>query len=63
MDRKLGVVSIFGEGELGPPCQVYSSVIEPFGHNTPTLQTDRTDNGQIAQGELYYKRSPKNIEI
>jgi len=55
MDRKLRIVSFFGEGELGPhlkqygwgrglpPCQVYAWVIEPFGHNTPTLQTDIAD--------------------
>jgi len=33
-----------------------------FGHNTPTsLQTGqgRQDNGPIAQGEPFYKRSPK----
>jgi len=32
-------------------------------HNTPTSQTgqtDWTDNGPIAQGEPFYKRSPKN---
>ena len=45
----------FGEGELGPhltqciegrslpACQVSSSSVQPFGHNIPTLQTDRTD--------------------
>jgi len=44
-----------GEGELGPhltqcaqgrglpACQVSSWSVQPFGHNTPTLQTDRTD--------------------
>jgi len=36
-----------------------------YGHNTPTLQTGQTDiqyrdNGLIAQGEQFYKRSPKN---
>ena len=40
--------------------------IQPFGHNTPRLQTDRQtdrtdrqDNGPIAQGEPFYKRSSK----
>jgi len=44
-----------GEGELGlyvtqcdqgrglPACQVSSWSVEPFGHNTPTLQSDRQD--------------------
>ena len=35
-----------------PACQVSSWSVQPFGHNTPTLQTDRqtgqTDNGPIA---------------
>jgi len=46
---------------------VSSSSVKPFGHNTPTLQTYRqteqtgqTDNGPIAYGEPFYKRSPKN---
>jgi len=56
MDWKLGAVPHFFErGELSPhltqcgqgrglpPCQVSSWSIQPFGHNTPTLQTDRTD--------------------
>ena len=35
-------------------------IMQPFGHNTSTLQTDRqTGNGLIAQGEPCYKRSPK----
>jgi len=38
---------------------------QPFSHSTPTLQTDRTgqdrtDNSPIAQGEPFYKWSPKN---
>ena len=28
--------------------------------STPTSQTDGTDNGPIAKGEPFYKRSPKN---
>jgi len=44
-----------------PPYQVVSSSIQPFGHNTPTSQTERqTDNGPIAQGEPFYKQPPKN---
>jgi len=41
----------YGRGRGLPPCQVSSWSIQPFGHNTPTLQTDRqvrTDNGPIA---------------
>ena len=37
-----------------PPYQVASLSIQPFGHNTPTLQTgrqDRQDNGPVAYGE------------
>jgi len=53
-----------GGGELGPhltQCcqgQVSSWSIQQFGHNTPTLQTD---NGLIAYGEPFYKRSPRKI--
>jgi len=50
-----------------PAYQVSSWSVQPFGHNTPTPQTgqtdrqaDRTDNGLIAYGEPFYKRSPKN---
>jgi len=54
MGRKLGAVPLLGE--LSPhitqcgrgwglrPCQVSLSLIQPFGHNTPTSQTDRTDS-------------------
>ena len=40
-----------GRGRGLPPCQVSSWSIWLFGHNTPTLQTDRTDrwdNGPLA---------------
>ena len=55
-------------GFNGPVAELYysalSSYIQPFRHNTPTLQTDGqeglTDNSLIAQGEPFYKRSPKN---
>jgi len=62
----------FGEGELGPhltQCrqgrglptrQVSPWSIQPFGHNTPTLHTDRRDNGPIGWGEPFYKRMPQN---
>jgi len=33
-----------------------SCSIQPFGHHTPTLQTD---NGHIALNEPFHKRSPK----
>jgi len=32
-----------GQGRGLPACQVSSWSVQPFGHNTPTLQTDRTD--------------------
>jgi len=62
MGRKLGDKPLWG-GELGPhltqcgqgpglpACQVSSWSIQPFGHNTPTLQTDRTGRGQTGQSE------------
>jgi len=40
-----------GLGRGLPPCQVSSWSIQPFGYNTPTSQsdrTDKTDNGPIA---------------
>ena len=51
----MGGCAPLGEGEVGPhqtQCgqgrglpvrQVSSSSVKPFGHNTPTSQTDRTD--------------------
>jgi len=68
---KIGGSAPLGEGELDshltqcvqgqglPACQVSSWFVQPFGHNTPMLQTDRTDNGLIACGEPFYKRSSK----
>jgi len=75
MGRKLGGGSCapFGEGELGPhltqcgqgrglpKCQVSSWSVQPFGHSAQTSQTGQTDNGPLAQGEPFYKRSPKKI--
>jgi len=67
---KIGGVPPFG-GNLGPratqcgqgwgllPLQVSTWSIQPFGHNTPMSQTGHTDNGSIAQGKPFYKRSPK----
>jgi len=66
MVRKVGLLCPFPLGELGPhltqhclgqglpPYQVVSWSIQPFGHNTPMLQTDRTDNGPVAQRELLF---------
>jgi len=60
MGQKLGAPPPFGRGELDPhlilcgwgqslpACQVSSWPVQPFGHNTPTSQTDRTGNGPIA---------------
>jgi len=53
----------FWEGELGPhltqcgrcrglpPCQVSFWSIQPFGHNTPTSQTDRTGQRSNSTGQ------------
>ena len=47
--RKVGGGAVpFPRGELGPPSNVMS-----FGHSTPTLQTDRQDNGPVAPGEPF----------
>jgi len=54
-----GLCSFWGGGRVLRPCQV-SSFIQSFADNTSTLQTDRQDNGPIAWGEPFYKRSPKN---
>ena len=44
-----------------PACQVSPCSIQPFGHNTPTLQTDRQDKQRSDSiRELFYKWSPKN---
>ena len=73
MGRKLGGCAPLGERELCPhqtqcgqgwglpASQVSSWSIQPFGHNTSTSETGPTgqDNGPIAYGEPFYKRSPK----
>jgi len=38
----------FGKGRGLPARQVSSWSVQPFGHNTPTLQTGQADNGPIA---------------
>jgi len=45
-----------------PPCQDSSWSIQPFGHNTPTLQTDRQTDRQRTDsiGRTVYQRSPQN---
>jgi len=65
VDRKVGrgaAVPLSVGGELGshltqcrlgrglPPCHVASWSLQPLGHNTPKLQTDRRDNGPVAYG-------------
>jgi len=76
MDQKLEAMPLF-EGDLGPhPTQCGRSRGLPARqvsswsvHNTPTSQTDRTwqidrlrtDNGPIAQGEPFHKRSPNEL--
>ena len=63
-----GLLCPFLWGELGPhltqcrlhrglpPYQVVSSSIQPFGHNTPMLQTDRTTVTQkpVADGNIIH---------
>jgi len=62
-------IFFFGGGWLGPhltqcgrcqglpPCQVSSWSIQPFGHNTPTLQTDRQD--RTGQRTVWQTVAPK----
>ena len=61
---KMGDCAPLGEGELGPnkaqcgqrrglpACQVSSSSIQPFGHNTPTSQTDRQGRQDRQTGQI-----------
>ena len=63
MGRKLGALSLFGQGSCAPPntkssgprpaCRVSFSSIQPFGgHNARTSQTDRQDRtGQDKTGQ------------
>ena len=58
--------TICGQGRGLPACQVSSLSVQPFNHNTPTLQTGQTgqtdrqtDNGLVAYCEPFYKLSPK----
>jgi len=73
MGRKLGGRSCvpLGRGAVFPSNTMWSGtrptsllsfilIIQPFGHSTSTSQTDSTDNGPIAQGAPFYRRSPKN---
>jgi len=47
-----------------PTCMPSFILIHPtFGQSTPTSQRDRQDNGPIAQGEPFYKESPKNYKV
>ena len=46
-----------------PVYQVSSGSVQPFGHNTPTLQTGQTDNGPIAYGEPFCKRLAQKFVI
>jgi len=38
------------------------TLIQTVAHNMPMSRKDSTDNGPIAYGELFYKRSPKKKE-
>jgi len=77
MGRKLGTVPLLGQlgpyltqcgrGRGLPQCQVSSWFIQPLGHNTPPLGTDRQrhrqDNGPTAYGKPLYKRSTENVHF
>ena len=85
MGRWLGLCpSFFGRGELGPhliqcglgrgplPYEVATWYTQPFGHNTPTSQTDRQTDRQTGQtdiqrsdsiGRPFYKRSLKSSHV
>jgi len=76
--KSAGAVPLF-KGELGPhltqcgldrglhPYQVTSWSIQPIGYKTPMSQTDKqerqTDNGPVAYGAPFYKRSPKKRRV
>jgi len=70
MGRKLGAVSLLG-GEAGSPSNsmwpgpsfiLIHPTVWPQYTNVTDRQTDRqTDDGLIAQGEPFYKRSPKKF--
>jgi len=71
MDRKLGGgYDPFGEEELGPhltqcgQAEAYLQAkfhFDPSNHLATVHQHYRQDNGPIAQGEPFYKRSLKNV--
>ena len=46
-----------GRGLGLPPCQVSSWSIQPFGHNTPTSQKDRTGQDRTGQTDRQTDRS------
>jgi len=70
--EKWGAAALLFVGRAGSPsntmlpglmsASVLSGVliVQPFGHNTSTLQDRQTDNSPIAQGEPFYKQSHKN---
>jgi len=77
MGRILGAVPLWG-GEVGPhlrQCGGAEAYLHAKFHLDPSnrLATihqrhrqdrqDRIDNGLIAQGEPFYKRSPKNLAL
>jgi len=74
MDRKLGGTCPFEGGGAGFPSNtmwpgprptcipsfiLIRPIVWPQYTNVTDRQTDRQDNGPIAQGEPFYKRSPK----
>ena len=53
-----------GQGRGPPVGEVSSESSQPFGHSTPTLQTDETgqDNGPIVQGKRYTYGCPETSQ-
>ena len=49
-----------GRGQGLPPCQVSSWSIQPLGHSTPTLQTDRTGQRSNSIGLTVLQMVPHN---
>jgi len=74
MDRKLGACATLGEGELGPhltrcgqgrglpACQVSSGSVQPFGHNTPTLQTGQERQRSHSIGRIVLQTVAQKVK-
>jgi len=65
-------LSLFGSGELGPHLAQCGQGLQPFGQNTPTLQTDRTERRSDSIGRTalqtvaeksYWQRRSGHVEV